>query len=173
MKSIIKSLCTIILISSQFGITGCSSVPKTVSHAKTVKGEMMLIGNITREELFQEMPVFQKNYDVYNPAGSAIETLHRMSTPTDILIVLGTWCGDSKHHVPSFLKTLDAAKNPNLTYRLLAVDRTKKDSLGVTAQYNIKRVPTMIVLQNGAEIGRMVEFPQKTVEEDLLDIVKP
>ncbi|HNC49138.1 MAG TPA: thioredoxin, partial [bacterium] len=76
-------------------------------------------------------------------------------------------------HVPSFLKTLDAAKNPNLTYRLLAVDRTKKDSLGVTTQYNIKRVPTMIVLRNGAEIGRMVEFPQKTVEEDLLDIVKP
>ena len=35
----------------------------------------------------------------------------------------------------------------------------------------IQRVPTTIVLRTGTELGRIVEYPEKSNEEDLLKIL--
>ena len=37
---------------------------------------------------------------------------------------------------------------------------------------NIVRVPTIIVEQKGAEIGRIIEFPVTSLEKDLLTILR-
>ena len=36
---------------------------------------------------------------------------------------------------------------------------------------NIEKAPTFIVYINGQERGRIIETPQKSVEEDLIDII--
>jgi len=38
-------------------------------------------------------------------------------------------------------------------------------------KFNVQRVPTTIVLQNGTELGRIVEYPERSNEEDLLRIL--
>ena len=62
----------------------------------------------------------------------------------------------------------------NFNYKnleLVAVDRSKKTPDNLQEGFNIIRVPTFIFYKNGEEIGRFVEYPRETVEEDILKIV--
>ena len=147
------------------------SCAATVSHRQTIDNEPMLIGIIDQNELFQEFPVFKKNYDAYVPNDSAIGSLKTFSEKVHIEIFLGTWCGDSKRNLAAFLKTLDLAGMSNVTYTMRAVDRTKKDKEHLTEKYSIKRVPTMVFLKNENEIGRITEYPERSVEDDMLFIL--
>ncbi len=45
-------------------------------------------------------------------------------------------------------------------------------SKNVRDYYQIKAVESIIVYRGGAEIGRIVEAPSKSIEADLLDILK-
>lgn len=131
----------------------------------------MLVGETTREGLFREFPTFLDGYRKYTPGKDAVEKIARINGPFDILVFLGTWCGDSISEVPKILKALDAADNQDLRLILYGVDRSMKESLGRSEKFNVRRVPTTIVLRNGTELGRIVEYPQKSSEEDLLKIL--
>ena len=48
----------------------------------------------------------------------------------------------------------------------------KKSPQHEEAGRNIVRVPTVIVEQRGAEIGRIIEFPITSIEKDLLAILR-
>lgn len=147
------------------------SCAATESHRQTVNNEPMLIGTIDQTELFREFPVFKKNYDSYIPKDSVIQSMKRCSDKIHIEIFLGTWCGDSKRNAAYFLKTLDLAGRPNITYTMIALDRSKKDSEQRTSKHSIRRVPTMVFLKNEKEIGRITEYPERSVEEDMLSIL--
>jgi len=56
--------------------------------------------------------------------------------------------------------------------RYIGVDRQKKDPEGLAAQYDFQRIPTFIVLQDGKEIGRIVERPEVSLEQDLAKILE-
>ena len=151
------------------GIQSCTS---QLSHKQTIHEEPMLIGTVDRNELFSEFPVFKNNYDSYVPKDSVIQALKPYAENVHIEIFLGTWCGDSKRNLPPFLKTLDLIGRNNLTYTLHALDRTKKDKAQLTVKYSISRVPTMVFLQGERELGRIIERPLKSVEEDLMTILQ-
>lgn len=147
------------------------SCAATESHRQTVNNEPMLIGTIDQAELFREFPVFKKNYDGYAPKDSVILSLKDYTENIHIELFLGTWCGDSKRNAAYFLKTLDLAGRPNITYTMIALDRSKKDSEQRTLKHSIRRVPTMVFLKNEKEIGRITEYPERSVEEDMLSIL--
>jgi len=84
---------------------------------------------------------------------------------------MGTWCGDSKEQTPIFYKILDAANFNYNNLQLIAVNRGKSTPDNLQEGLNIERVPTFIFYKKGKEIGRFVEFPQETVEADMLKIV--
>lgn len=146
---------------------------RTVSHRVTVHGEEMLVGTIEQEELFREFPDFQMVYDDYVADAAQVDSLKTLRRPIQVEVYLGTWCGDSRHHVPVFLKLLDAVRNPSFHCTMIGLDRTKRDVHGNASARNIVRVPTMIFLENGIEIGRITESPFGTMEEDVVRIVRP
>ena len=88
-----------------------------------------------------------------------------------IKIVLGSWCSDSKREVPRFVKILDFIEFPPDKILFINVDRNKKGLNDEVDQMNIEFVPTFIIYENGKEIGRIIETPIKSLEEDLIDIV--
>jgi thiol-disulfide isomerase/thioredoxin len=90
----------------------------------------------------------------------------------EILVFLGTWCGDSRREVPIFLKTAKAAGLKATSWKLYGVDVAKKMEGGLIEQYQIKRVPTFIVLRDGKEIGRIVEYTKVSMEADLIEVLK-
>ncbi len=136
-------------------------------------GKPMLIG-LARTVDFQDTNFYQwfnSEYTNYKPDSSTVEFLKNNLKGKKILIVMGTWCSDSRREVPRFIKSLDAAGFPESEYKIITVDR-KKEAPGFDPDtLNIEYVPTFIVYENGKEIGRIIETPIETLEIDLKNIL--
>ncbi|WP_088339523.1 thioredoxin domain-containing protein [Robiginitalea sediminis] len=140
-------------------------------------GSRFLLGAIGRHRL-QDPPYgswFHSGYRAYTPDPALVQSLAPLLHDVEILVFLGTWCGDSRREVPRFLKILDEAGFPPSRLKLVAVDRrrpTYKTSPGGEERgKNILRVPTFILQRTGREVGRIVERPRMGLELDLCDIL--
>lgn len=90
------------------------------------------------------------------------------------IIFSGSWCGDSKTEVPKMFKLFETAIIPADSISLYGLDREKQESSGTALKYQIQRVPTLIILINNKEAGRIIEFPRPnyTWEDEILEILK-
>ena len=141
-------------------------------HKISVDGVDMLVGKITKEELYGEFPVFKEKAEGYSPKAEIVEKIGKLNQQTSLILFLGTWCKDSISEAPKFLRTYDLAANPNLSMEIFAVNRQKKDGLGMSERFKLDRVPTMIFLRGGKEMSRIVEYPKKSMEEDFLRVLE-
>jgi hypothetical protein len=118
---------------------------------------------------FGEM--YHMYYPIYKPDRQVISKLKQRKSGLGVIIVLGTWCSDSQEQVPKFLKVWDKVYFLGSDLTMICVNREKKgDTVDIT-RYDIQRVPTFIFTRNGKEIGRIIETPTRTLEEDMLLIV--
>jgi len=133
----------------------------------------ILIGECNREGLISGEfgLLYREYYPIYHPKKDVISSLKKHRDGLSILIILGTWCSDSKEQVPKFLKVLDKIKFDGANLQMIAVDRDKQGGDADVSRYDVLRVPTFIFLRNGREIGRIIETPVRTLEEDMLGIV--
>jgi hypothetical protein len=94
-----------------------------------------------------------------------------------MVFVGGNWCPDTQGGLPDLMKVLDAAGVSPSLWNYQSVDRQKKlltvDGLSPDSIFWVERVPTVIVLANGKEIGRIIEFPDRSWEEDLYRVLMP
>jgi thiol-disulfide isomerase/thioredoxin len=115
---------------------------------------------------------FVTQYDAYKPSRKIVEKIKEKIDKTKIVIIFGSWCSDSKIQVPRFYKILDKSGYNENDVTLIAVDRSKRAMTTDISKYEVTRIPVFIVFQNGKELGRIVESPKKTLEKDLLKILK-
>jgi len=113
-------------------------------------------------------------YDHYQPDTKVIEKCQKkLDDDLRIIVVMGTWCSDSRREVPHFYKIMDLLQFPTYNIKLIFVDRNKEDGNGEAAKLRITKVPTFIVTdRSGGELGRITEKPKKTLEKDLYKILK-
>ncbi|HEY0158409.1 MAG TPA: thioredoxin family protein [Thermoanaerobaculia bacterium] len=129
-------------------------------------------GAMTIEELYETAPVWRAIADHYQPDQALVQRLRSIGAPVKLEVVLATWCGDSRQHVPRLLKSIAEAANPNITVELIGIDSDFHQPMEVIAGRNITNVPTVIVTREGREVGRVLETPASaTVEDDVCDIV--
>ena len=128
-------------------------------------------GSMTLDELWSTAPVWRAIADVYEPDGAIVERLRAIDAPVTLQVVLATWCGDSRQHVPRLLKSIARAANPNITVELTGIGPDFLTPMDVVVNANVTNVPTVIVRRGSQEIGRFVETPANgTVEADIADI---
>jgi len=108
----------------------------------------------------------------YRPVPEAITALQAVAQPTEIVLFHGTWCKDCQREVPRFMRILEVVNNPHIQLIEYEVNPQKQDALGKFEEYGIQRVPTFIVIQSGRELGRIIERPEKSLEEDLVTILQ-
>jgi len=137
------------------------------------KNSNILIGRCNREGLQMDpfKPFFEENYNKYTSDENIMKQLKKKMNDVRILIVLGTWCGDSKEQVPAFYKILDGVKFSDSHIEIIAVDRKKVGGDVDVSGLNIERVPTFVFYRNDREIGRIVEKPNSTLEKSMLLIL--
>ena len=174
----------IIIIVSLFTISSCSVTRNSSSHvlvnqlSKDSRGNDMLLGKCTRSALLQApfADWFKPNYDSYIVDSFTCNFIRPLLAGKSITIFMGTWCGDSKREVPRVLKMLDCCNFPAKDLTLVMVSNKdslyKKSPQHEEAGKNIVRVPTIIIEQKGAEIGRIIEFPKTSLEKDMLSILR-
>ena len=85
-------------------------------------------------------------------------------------LIMGTWCEDSQYHAPVMLKL---AEELGIHVAIIGLNREKdcpfKSSKCKT--WDVEYIPTLKVFRKGEEIGRIVENPAISVEQDILDII--
>jgi thiol-disulfide isomerase/thioredoxin len=127
---------------------------------------------MTEEKLYEVAPVWRSLMDSYQPQADAVATLKANDKDTEVTLVFGTWCPDSKNYVPRLLKSLHAAANDKLKVKLVGIDNQFRQPVSTIQPRTIINVPTVIVERGGREIGRIVETPAAgTIEEDLAAIL--
>jgi thiol-disulfide isomerase/thioredoxin len=84
---------------------------------------------------------------------------------------MGTWCSDSQEQTPVFYKVMDACDFNEELIEVIGVNDTKTTPDNLQEGFDLERVPTFIFYKDGIEIGRIVEYPQETMEADMLKIV--
>jgi thiol-disulfide isomerase/thioredoxin len=101
---------------------------------------------------------YAENLKGYTPNAAAVEALKKNADSIQLLTFMGTWCEDSHNIIPKFYSLLDASGFSKDKVTLIGVDRNKKTLSHLAEALNVKNVPTIIVLKNGKELGRVVEY---------------
>ncbi len=132
--------------------------------------EVILTGTVATQTML-ELDDFSKGYKEYQVDTAAITPLKNLKEATEIVVIIGTWCGDCHRETPRLIRILEEVNNPNIKVTYIGVDRAKSDPEGLAAQYEFTRIPTIIVSQNGEELGRIIERPETSLEIDLAKIL--
>ncbi|GGB71226.1 thioredoxin family protein [Shewanella inventionis] len=136
------------------------------------KQEVILTGVIEPQTLTTTLPGYADGFASYQVDAQAVDVLKAIDVPTQIVVIIGTWCPDCHRETPHFMRIIEAAANPNIQVEYIGVDRSKQDPEGLAAKYAFSRIPTFIVKQQGNELGRIVERPKVNLEADLVEILK-
>ena len=133
----------------------------------------MLIG-FTTLEAFKDTSFswwWNSAYNMYEVDSMVTEELKENINDVKIKIVMGTWCSDSRSEVPHFYKILDEINFPKEKVTLINVNRDKQGLENEVEGLDINFVPTIIFIRAGKELGRIVEMPYETLEQDMLEII--
>lgn len=153
--------------------TSCSEKQTQMTSQKcTIDGTEMIVGPTSIEQIYFDFPEWQKYRVEYKPDSLTIEKLKSITDPFRVDIVLGTWCSDSRREVPGFYKVLEVSGLIDISkINLFAVSRSFRDSSKIAIENGVDRVATFVFKRENKEIGRIIETPDYSLEEDLLAIL--
>ena len=122
--------------------------------------QVVILNGIISKYILQNDSSFQWYNSSYS--GYMIDTtlLGKLEKAKDkhFLIFGGTWCEDTQFILPKFFKLQEKAGIPDQNISFFGVDRSKKTLGNFAETFGISNVPTIIVMKDGKEIGRVVEY---------------
>jgi len=136
-------------------------------------GGEMLLGAMDPNglKLEQFKSWYEENLLAHSLDTTTIQNIEPLIASKTIKVFMGTWCEDSQKMVPALFKVLDMADFDYSKLELIAVDHDKKTPDGLENGYDIEYVPTIIFLENGKELNRIVEYEIETLEKDIFKII--
>ncbi len=171
---ILKSLSIVIFLGIITSFFGCNSTKNTVENEQ-VKKTNHLEGMISKDQFLEAPHVawFKENYNGFTIKKKYIEQLMPLLKDVKIVCFLGSWCEDSQFLVPEFYKLLDMVSFDENDLTTIAVQRGFGENIAEEFKaYHIERVPTFIFYRNNKEIGRIVEYPEPSLEKQMISILK-
>ena len=135
-------------------------------------GGKIMKGIISRDILARDTSFkwYAQNQKPYAGGEDAV-TFGKHKDSIQLVIFLGTWCEDSQVIIPKLFPFFDAAGFSNDRVTLIGVDRNKKSISHIADAFNVINVPTVIVMKEGRELGRVVEYGRfGIVEKELAEI---
>lgn len=103
---------------------------------------------------------------------AAVEAFKNNAANFSMVVFGGTWCHDTQNLLPVFYRLIDKSNFPENKITLIAVDRAKTATDDLDKTYHITNVPTFIVMKDGKEIGRVVEYGKEgQIDKELGEIV--
>lgn len=149
--------------------------PYTTMPDANHKDGLIYNGIITKYALINQ-PVFTwygSSQTIYNPPADVVTAMTNAKDKVKYLLFGGTWCEDTQFVLPKFFKLQEQSGVPDADISFIAVDRQKKSLGNVASVFNITNVPTIIVLKDGKEVGRVVEYGKTGKwDEELAGLLK-
>ena len=167
MKKVFFLLITIVSAQFVFAQTPAAEV----SHEGSTK---IIKGFMSKKELASDTAFswYAQNVKSFSPNADVVKQYAANKAGISLVVFGGTWCGDTKALLPKFFATTDAAGIGESQITLIGVDRSKKSLFNLTEAFGITNVPTFIVMKNGKEVGRVVEYGKiGSPEKEVADII--
>lgn len=152
-----------------FGVNACAPSYRIVQDdiARAV------VGHLTWREWQREAEWKHYADSTYKPDAATVKKLSGLITPNvSFRLIAGTWCDDSREEMPRLFPLLTAIGVNTDAIEMWGVNRSKREPAETVLANAIEYVPTLIVLRNGKEIGRIVEHPKASWEADLAAILQ-
>ena len=121
----------------------------------------MFNGIITKYALINDSTYkwYRSSQSSYTPSAENKLAMEQAKNNNIQFLVFGcTWFEDTQFVLPKFFKWQEQAGFPDAGISMFAVDRNKKTIGGITDGLGITNVPTIIVMKNGKEVGRVIEY---------------
>jgi len=140
----------------------------------TASNHDIMIGFCTLAEITDTTfnSVYKEEYKVYIPDKDVVDQINTLLDGIKVTIFMGTWCSDSREQVPRFFKVLGLTESYVPDPAIICVDRNKKAGNFSLEGMDVLKVPTFIVYFNGRELGRIIETPKTTMENDFLELLR-
>jgi len=131
-----------------------------------------LLGSQTLEAIIQHNPDYEYRIENYKPNAVAVAYLSKYSRKTELEIYFATWCPVCEAWVPRLVKSLQSAANSSLEMRFTGLPRGFGGE-PTSKEKQITGIPTILIIQDGKEIGRLEGRPERgTLEEALVKILQ-
>ncbi len=115
---------------------------------------------------------FKNNYALGRVDATAVDAFKKKGSQVRMVIFGGTWCEDTQNLLPQFYRLVDSSGYPDSCITLIGVDRNKKTLDNLSDAFHITNVPTFIVMKEGKEIARVVEYGKYgQIDKELGEIV--
>ena len=135
---------------------------------KTFRG-ILRIENIAADTAFDW---YNHNLKAFTIDSAVVQAIRPKVSKIHVVIFGGTWCDDTHQLLPKYLSLLQAANFPDDHLTLVTVDHKKQTLGGLNNVFHITNVPTCIVMKDGKEIGRIIEYGKNGfVDKELGEIV--
>ncbi len=164
-----------LLFAAALGIFTLTGYAQTQYEVITEKNGKILKGIINKDLIKNDTAYkwYAANQKSYLNTDTAIVAGLRSDSTVKYIVFGGTWCEDTQFILPKFFMLQEKSGIADNRITLFGVDRQKQTISNLTAAMNITNVPTIIVMKNGKEIGRVVEYGKTGKwDKELADIVK-
>lgn len=168
-----KFLASILFI-SVFALNGYSQAQYEISQDEK-HPEVKVLRGIVNKYLVQNDTAFKwytQSQGYYNPDMATLNAFERTKGKIQYVVFGGTWCEDTQFILPKFFKIQEKSGVPDDAVTFFGVNRAKKSLGNISSAFNVTLVPTIIVMKDGKEIGRVVEYGKTGKwDKELVDIL--
>ena len=88
-----------------------------------------------------------------------------------LLVFTGSWCTECRTQLPIIKRVIDVGKFDEKKVQLLGVDKNNTVWKHEKLDIRTDKYPTVVVMYQSKEIGRIVGFPQNSWEYDILQVL--
>lgn len=161
MKKIVISVAAMILLSCHTQ-RQMATAPQAAMPYETIKSkdEKTLKGLLSRSVIESDTAFkwFKANYALGFADADAVSAFKKNGNQFQVIIFGGTWCHDTQNLLPVFYRLADKSGYPDSSITLIGVDREKQTLDNLSTAFHITNVPTFIVMKDGKEVGRVIEY---------------
>ena len=101
---------------------------------------------------------YKSSAGMYKPDTATLSAFERAKGKVQFVVFGGTWCEDTQFILPKFFRLQEMSGITDNTITFFGVNRAKKSLANIADAFGIINVPTIIVMKDGKETGRVVEY---------------
>ena len=153
-----KRLSLLFIIAGSF-FTANAQIPFTTTvdnNNVTILNGIIQKNDIATNAAFKSW--YSNNQNGYKVDTSITNAMASTKDKVQYVVFGGTWCGDTQFILPKFFKLQEQSGLSENNLSIYAVDRNKKTLGNIADAFKITNVPTIIVMKEGKEVGRIVEY---------------
>ncbi len=156
-------------------ITASAQAQYEITIAERHSQQKVLRGIINKYLLINEPSFswFEANQRIYTPDSATLNSMEKAKGKVQFVVFGGTWCEDTQFILPKFFKLQEMSGISDDQITFFGVNEAKKSLGNITSAFGVTNVPTIIVMKDNKEVGRVVEYGKTGKwDKELADLVK-